>query len=94
MNYAPKPIDTSNVELNDEILGLLELLARNSHDVWALKRIHEGWKYGPRRNDKKKEHPNLIPYEDLKESEKEYDREIAMNVLKAIKTLGYQIIKF
>lgn len=93
MKYEPEPIDTSRVTLGVEIQELTELLARNAHDVWARQRLADGWCYGPRREDAKKEHPCLVPYEDLPESEKQYDRSAAMETLKAILALGYRIAK-
>lgn len=71
--------------------GLTELLAKNAHENWARQRMDDGWKYGPKRDDARKEHPSLIPYEDLSESEKEYDRLTAMETLKTILALGYRI---
>jgi RyR domain-containing protein len=91
--YEPEPVDTSKVQLSDEILGLTEHLAENAHEVWAQRRIAEGWRYGPRRDEKTKEHPSLVPYEDLPESEKEYDRSTAMETLKAVLVMGYEIEK-
>ena len=41
--YCPKPIDTSEVKLPDEMLALTEKIAENVHDVWAKGRISEGW---------------------------------------------------
>lgn len=93
MNYVPDPIDTSNVHLDDEILALSEFLAKNTHDIWAKERISQGWTYGDVRNDEKKEHPCLIPYEALPDSEKIYDRNTAMETLKVILSLGYEIKK-
>jgi hypothetical protein len=93
MVYQPHPIITSEIRLSKEILNLLELLAKNNHENWAAQRLSEGWKYGPRRSDIKKEHPGLIPYEELSESEKEYDRITVTESLKAILALGYQIEK-
>lgn len=93
MKYEPEPIDTSRVTLGKEIQELTELLAWNAHDVWARQRLADGWCYGPRREDAKKEHPCLVPYEDLPESEKQYDRSAAMETLKAILALGYRIAK-
>ena len=72
---------------------LVEKLARNNHDHWALKRIAEGWRYGAKRNDNKKEHPDLVPYDQLPESEKEYDRKTVIEALKAITALGYEVKK-
>ena len=91
--YTPKPIDTKDVVLNSEILELCELLAKNTHEVWSQSRINDGWRYGVARNDEAKEHPCLIPYEELPESEKEYDRNTSMQALKLIVKLGYKIVK-
>lgn len=86
-------MDTSNVELSEDILELIELLAKNTHDNWAKERISNGWRYGPIRDDYNKEHPCLVPYEQLPEDEKDYDRITAKQTLKAIIALGYQVIK-
>ena len=74
MTYEPKPIDTSPIKLPRDIDELAEILARNIHDLWAQERIAEGWNFGLQRDDARKEHPNLVPYEDLPEPEKNYDR--------------------
>jgi hypothetical protein len=91
--YRPLPIDTSCIRLPDDIRELTELLARNTHDVWARERVQDGWRFGPERNDRRKEHPLLVPYEQLPESEKDYDRNTAMETLKVILSLGYTIRK-
>ena len=93
MDYQPEPIPTAGVHLSADILELTERLAKNAHDIWARQRLGEGWKYGPRRNDAAKEHPCLVPYEQLPESEKQYDRNAALETLKAILALGYRIDK-
>jgi len=89
--YDPKPIDTAEVTLTPEILDLTERLAKSAHDAWARKRLEEGWRCGPHRDDAKKEHPCLVPYEDLPDSEKEYDRRVALETLKLLLALGYRI---
>ena len=93
MNYTPNPIDTSRVILPKEILELTEQLSKNTHEIWAQQRLTDGWKYGATRDDRKKEHPDLVPYEDLPEGEKEYDRRTALETLKAIISLGFRIGK-
>lgn len=93
MNYLPNPINTSAVSLEAELLQLAERLAENTHDVWARERLEQGWKYGPCRSDDRKEHPCLIPYDMLPEEEKVYDRNTAMETLKAVCALGYQITR-
>ena len=91
--YDPKPIDLSDVVLPEDLLELTELIAQNVHDVWAASRIKEGWKYGPVKDSEKKETPLLVPYEDLPESEKDYDRNTAFETLKLIIKMGYNITK-
>ena len=89
--YEPKPIDTSDVVLEEEILALSEKLSKNTHEVWAKGRLDDGWTYGEVRNDEKKKHPCLVEYESLSEEEKDYDRRTAMETLKLIVKLGYEI---
>ncbi|MFB2970886.1 TRAFs-binding domain-containing protein [Aerosakkonema sp. BLCC-F183] len=91
INYNPAPIDTSKVTLTAEILKLTEILSKNTHEIWAQQRLADGWQYGPQRDDTRKEHPGLVAYEDLPESEKHYDRIIVLQVLKALLALGYHI---
>ena len=93
MDYHPKPIDTSGIELPDELKELTELLAENAHDHSALQRMADGWTYGPGRDDAAKKHPDLAPYAELPDSEKEYDRLAAMQTLKAILVLGFRIVR-
>jgi RyR domain len=90
-NYTPKPIDTDEIELPEDLDDLTERLAENAHDHWALQRMAEGWRWGEARSDGAMTHPDLVPYGELPESEKEYDRKSAMETLKAILKLGYRI---
>ena len=91
--YIPKPVDTAGIELPEEILKLTEVIAENVHENWAAARIREGWVHGPVRNDEKKQTPCLVPYEQLPEIEKEYDRNTAFQTLKLLVALGYTIEK-
>ena len=91
--YKPNPIDTSGIQLPDELLELTEKIAENVHENWSLGRISEGWTYGAVRDDKNKTTPCLVPYSELTESEKEYDRVTAIQTLKLIVALGYGIEK-
>lgn len=89
--YVPTPIDTSSVRLTEDLLELREALARNAHELWASLRLSQGWKWGPERDDQAKTHPCLVAYDELPESEKDYDRATAMGTLEAIVALGYRI---
>ena len=93
MTYIPKPIDTADITLSAELQELTEEMARNVHEVWSQTRINDGWTYGPERNDVQKKHPCLVPYDELPESEKEYDRNTSQETLKLILKLGFEIRK-
>ena len=89
--YTPKPLDLSKVQLPDELNELVELMAKNVHEVWAKSRIEQGWTYGPVRDDAKRNNPCLVPYEELPEIEKDYDRNTALETLKLIMSVGFEI---
>lgn len=91
--YAPQPVDCSDVSLPQELCSLLEEMSENVHEVWAQGRIDEGWSYGPERDDEKKKHPCIVPYDKLSEQEKDYDRRTAEGTLKFIMKKGYRITK-
>ena len=90
--YTPSPLNTTAVELSRELAVLVEQLAENAHEMWAEQRMREGWTYGPTRDDVGKKHPCLVPYGDLPDSEKEYDRLAAVGTLKLVLVLGYRIL--
>ena len=91
--YVPQPMDTSDVRLPEELMPLIEQMAKNVHEVWAQSRMDQGWTYGEERNDALKHHPCLIPYEELPEVEKAYDRDTAVSTLNLISKLGFKITK-
>lgn len=91
--YLPRPLDTSDVTLPESLAPLIEALAENVHDTWAKSRMNEGWTYGPVSDGAKKQHPCLVPYGELLESEKAYDRNTAISTLKLICKMGYMIVK-
>lgn len=91
--YKPAPLDVSNIALPKELDPLIEQIAHNVHEVWAETRLQQGWVYGSERNDKLKTHPSIIPYDDLSENEKVFDRNTAVNTLKLIVKLGFKIVK-
>lgn len=91
--YIPQPADTRNIELPKELFPLIEEMAKNVHEVWSQNRLNEGWIYGPERDDVRKTHPCLVPYEELPDSEKEYDRVTSQETLKFILKSGFEISK-
>lgn len=91
--YTPNPLDTKDMVLPEALNELTEQMARNVHEVWAKGRINEGWSYGEQRDDQLKKHPCLVSYEELPETEREYDRNTAIQTLKLILKLGFRIQK-
>lgn len=92
-NYTPQPIYTNDIMLPDDLMTLVEDMAKNVHEVWAQSRMEQGWTYGEERSDALKQHPCLVPYEELPEVEKAYDRDTALGTLKLISKLGFKISK-
>ena len=90
--YIPDPVRTSDIHLPEDLVALGEDLARNVHEVWAAGRIADGWTKGPR-NDALRQHPCLVPYDELSEEEKDYDRRTSVETLKFILSKGYDIVK-
>jgi len=89
--YEPQPARLEKIELPAELQSLTEMMARNVHEVWAATRIAQGWTFGPERDDARKHHPCLVSYDELPESEREYDRNTAVETLKLILSLGFEI---
>lgn len=92
-NYDPHPLNLDDVTIEPELMELREAIAENAHEVWAKTRKDQGWTYGAERDDIKKLHPDMIPYNLLPESEKEYDRQMAINTIKLVKKLGWELKK-
>ncbi len=90
--YTPQPTKTDHITLPETLLPLREKLAENVHRVWMETRLSQGWRYGPRRDDEQLTHPGLVPYGELSESEKRFDRATALGTLRLILALGYRII--
>lgn len=91
--YIPNPVDTKSVDLPKGLETLVEEMSKNVHEVWAQTRISQGWTYGEERNDTEKKHPCLVPYEELSEEEKEYDRNTSIETIKLILKLGFKITR-
>ena len=91
--YKPNPIDTSKIRLPEELMELTEQIAENVHENWSAGRLADGWVYGAVRDDLNKTTPCLVPYEELTEEEKDFDRVTALETLKLIIALGYKIEK-
>ena len=91
--YHPNPVDASDVSFSPEFDEILEIIAKNVHDTWAQQRIKEGWRWGLNKDDREKTTPLLVPYEELQEEEREYDRITARQTIKQLLMHGYRIVR-
>ena len=89
--YSPRPVDVADVALPASLNPFLEALAENVHETWAKGRMDAGWQYGQVRDEANKRQPCLVPYCDLSETEKDYDRHTAISTLKFICKMGFKI---
>lgn len=92
-NDYPFSRDLEDIIISDELNDIIELIAENIHNTWALTRIKKGWTYGKERDDTLKHHPCLIPYDKLSEDEKTFDRKTAQVTIKTLINLGFVINK-
>lgn len=91
--YNPKPIDTSKIELSDEIKETIEILTRNTHEVWSAQKIADGWIYGDIIDEKNKTHNAIKEYDKLSEAEKKYDKNTVTEAIKVLIQMGYKITR-
>jgi class 3 adenylate cyclase len=71
----------------------LATLSRREHDRWKAERLRQGWTYGPVRDDARKQHPVLIPWEALSDEEKRKDQDAVYNLPLLIAKSGFQVRK-
>ncbi len=91
--YKPTAVALDKQSLDPELENTIEKIAVAVHERWAQGRLDDGWKYGSERDDARKEHPCLVPYEQLSDSEKDYDRNTARTTIMLLQHFGYEIRK-
>ena len=69
----------------------IEAMAIHEHDRWAQDRQRQGWTYGPVRDNARKFHPLLVPWEALDEVEREKDRVTVRNVPWLVEKAGFRV---
>ena len=89
--YKPQPLDLNHTQLTPQLDELVELLAENTHNVWAKERIKNGWTYGLVENAAQKRHPYLLPYDKVDPLIKKANRETALDTVKTLLAYGYLI---
>ena len=87
--YEPQIPSRDELDRAAAIIGdAVDVIARVNHDKWAAERICQGWRYGVQRDDSRKLHPGLVPYEHLTEAEKRFDVEGAKAIVAELVRLG------
>ena len=71
----------------------IEQYAIEEHDDWMSGKIKDGWSYAPTRDDIQKKHNCLVPWSQLSDMYKEYDRDVAKNVIKLAAMVNMKVIK-
>ena len=87
MNHLT-PLDINRPVLPER---LIEQVARDVHDQWVQERRRQGWTWGEHRDDDKKEHPGIVPYDMLTNDEKEVDRVTVRTVISSLLARGATI---
>ena len=89
-----EPVDTDRADPPVEFFSpdTVEMLAVIEHDEWLGEKVENGWVYGPR-DDEKKINPYMVPYDQLDERIKEYDRDAVRNIPQLTLACGYRIYR-
>lgn len=72
---------------------MFEILSEMEHNRWMAHMYLSGWQFGETRNDKRKIHTDLIPYPDLSEQVKDWDRNAIENIPKLLSLVNLKIVK-
>ena len=74
------PVSDRKIVLMGFTEGEVDLMAELEHERWNRERLAEGWQFGPERNVEKKISPHLVPWPELPDEIKEYDRETVRGI--------------
>eukprot|EP00002_Diphylleia_rotans_P030318 TRINITY_DN621_c0_g3_i1.p1 TRINITY_DN621_c0_g3~~TRINITY_DN621_c0_g3_i1.p1 ORF type:complete len:392 (-),score=109.13 TRINITY_DN621_c0_g3_i1:148-1323(-) len=91
-HYNPKSINTSDIDLS-RFASMADEMAEYIHDVWTKSKLDDGWRFAPVRDNQQKHHHNMVPYNELKQDDKNYDIKMAEKTIKLILYFGYNIDK-
>ncbi|XP_067629181.1 ryanodine receptor isoform X7 [Eurosta solidaginis] len=89
--YDPQPIDTIQVQLNNDLETLIQKFSEHYHDAWASRRLESGWSYGEIRSETDRKHPRLKPYNMISDYERGRYRDPVRECLKALLSIGWRI---
>uniref|UniRef100_A0A3Q3BKC6 Ryanodine receptor 3 n=1 Tax=Kryptolebias marmoratus TaxID=37003 RepID=A0A3Q3BKC6_KRYMA len=90
-SFIPTPVDTSQIVLPPHLENIRDKLAENIHELWGMNKIELGWTYGKIRDDNKRQHPCLVDFTKLPETEKNYNLQMSSETLKTLLALGCHV---
>ncbi|KAM8915511.1 ryanodine receptor 3 isoform 6-T6 [Spinachia spinachia] len=90
-SYIPTPVETSQIVMLPQLEKVRDKLAENIHELWGMNKIELGWMYGKIRDDNKRQHPCLVDFSKLPETEKNYNLQMSTETLKTLLALGCRV---
>uniref|UniRef100_A0A672KZ94 Ryanodine receptor 3 n=1 Tax=Sinocyclocheilus grahami TaxID=75366 RepID=A0A672KZ94_SINGR len=92
-SFIPKPVDTSQIGMPPHLEKVRDRLAENIHELWGMNKIELGWCYGKIREDNKRQHPCLVDFSKLPETERNYNLQMSTETLKTLLALGCHVVQ-
>uniref|UniRef100_A0A8C8D3B2 Ryanodine receptor 3 n=1 Tax=Oncorhynchus tshawytscha TaxID=74940 RepID=A0A8C8D3B2_ONCTS len=92
-SFIPTPVETSQIVMLPYLEKVRDRLAENIHELWAMNKIELGWSYGKIRDDNKRQHPCLVDFPRLPETEKNYNLQMSTETLKTLLALGCHVVQ-
>ncbi|KAK2879234.1 hypothetical protein Q8A67_020025 [Cirrhinus molitorella] len=92
-SFIPKPVDTSQIKMPPQLEKVRDRLAENIHELWGMNKIELGWSYGKIREDNKRQHPCLVDFSKLPETERNYNLQMSTETLKTLLALGCHVLQ-
>ncbi|XP_037606363.1 ryanodine receptor 3 isoform X5 [Sebastes umbrosus] len=92
-SFIPTPVDTSQIVLPPHLDNVRDKLAENIHELWGMNKIELGWTYGKVRDDNKRQHPCLVDFGKLPETERNYNVQMSSETLKTLLALGCHVVQ-
>uniref|UniRef100_A0A7N9AR66 Ryanodine receptor 3 n=1 Tax=Mastacembelus armatus TaxID=205130 RepID=A0A7N9AR66_9TELE len=92
-SFIPTPVETSQIVMPPHLEKVRDKLAENIHELWGMNKIELGWSYGKIREDNKRQHPCLVDFSKLPETEKNYNLQMSTETLKTLLALGCRVVQ-
>ncbi|KAM9788020.1 ryanodine receptor 3-like isoform 7-T7 [Syngnathus typhle] len=92
-SFIPTPVETSQIVMPPHLEKVRDKLAENIHELWGMNKIELGWSYGKIRDDNKRQHPCLVDFSKLPETEKNYNLQTSTETLKTLLALGCRVVQ-